>query len=201
MTRSHIAAKAHGPGHLRGHPARSRSRKSQHPKTHADVSPRGCAGPLSARSPLDNRLVNESEPIPTMAAPHPVASAGPTAAIEAVGLTRSFGDVLALDDVSFSVPLGALLGVIGPSGAGKTTAVRILTGALAPTSGTAHVLGQNASRLPRRARWPDADGRPRQQGRTPRRPHVWKCPISVLPSAAYLTRHGPVGPDSGILDT
>jgi ABC-2 type transport system ATP-binding protein len=84
-----------------------------------------------------------------MTTPQP---ATPTAAIEAVGLTRSYGALLALDSVSFSVPPGALLGVIGPSGAGKTTAVRILTGALAPSSGTAHVLGQSTSRLPRRTR-------------------------------------------------
>jgi ABC-2 type transport system ATP-binding protein len=83
-----------------------------------------------------------------MTTPQPAA----TAAIEAVGLTRSFGQVLALDNVSFSVAAGALVGVIGPSGAGKTTAVRILTGALAPTSGTAHVLGRDARRLPRRTR-------------------------------------------------
>jgi ABC-2 type transport system ATP-binding protein len=76
----------------------------------------------------------------------------PAAAIEAVGLTRSFGDVTALDGVSFRVERGTLVGVIGPSGAGKTTAVRILTGALAPTAGTAHVLGRDARRLPRRTR-------------------------------------------------
>jgi ABC-2 type transport system ATP-binding protein len=72
--------------------------------------------------------------------------------VEAVELTRRFGDVVALDAVSFAVAPGQLLGVIGPSGAGKTTAIRILTGALAPTSGMARVLGQDASRLPRRAR-------------------------------------------------
>jgi ABC-2 type transport system ATP-binding protein len=72
--------------------------------------------------------------------------------VEAVELKRTFGDVVALDSVSFAVAPGQLLGVIGPSGAGKTTAVRILTGALAPTSGTARILGHDASRLPRRAR-------------------------------------------------
>jgi ABC-2 type transport system ATP-binding protein len=76
----------------------------------------------------------------------------PAAAVEATGLTRSFDGVLALDNVSFRVERGTLVGVIGPSGAGKTTAIRILTGALAPTSGSAHVLGRDAGRLPRRTR-------------------------------------------------
>jgi ABC-2 type transport system ATP-binding protein len=73
-------------------------------------------------------------------------------AIEAHDLGRSFGDVMALEHVSFSVPVGSIIGVIGPSGAGKTTAVRILTGSLAPTSGTASVLGQDCRHLRRKAR-------------------------------------------------
>ena len=73
-------------------------------------------------------------------------------AIETSDLGRSFGDVVALRHVTFSVPVGSIIGVIGPSGAGKTTAVRILTGALAPTSGGARVLGQDCSRLRRRTR-------------------------------------------------
>ena len=74
------------------------------------------------------------------------------AAIEAVDVSRSFGETVALNSVSFAVAPGQLLGMIGPSGAGKTTAVRILTGALAPSSGKAFVLGDDASRLPRRTR-------------------------------------------------
>ena len=50
---------------------------------------------------------------------------------------------MALEHVTFSCRSGSILGVIGPSGAGKTTAVRILTGALAPTSGRPRVLGQD----------------------------------------------------------
>ncbi|HEY7659783.1 MAG TPA: ATP-binding cassette domain-containing protein [Actinomycetota bacterium] len=55
--------------------------------------------------------------------------------LELDGLTRRFGDVVALDDVSFSVPEGQLLGFVGPNGAGKTTAMRIALGVLRADAG------------------------------------------------------------------
>jgi ABC-2 type transport system ATP-binding protein len=66
--------------------------------------------------------------------------------------TKRFGDLVAVDDVSLAVPEGAILGVIGPSGAGKTTVVRMLTGAIAPTEGTVRVLGEDPRRFRRRTR-------------------------------------------------
>lgn len=62
-------------------------------------------------------------------------------AIDIKGVSKSFGSVKALDEVSFSVPEGALFGLIGPDGAGKTTLYRILTTLLAPDRGTATVAG------------------------------------------------------------
>jgi daunorubicin resistance ABC transporter ATP-binding subunit len=67
-------------------------------------------------------------------------------AIVADGLTKRFGDVLALDDVSLAVPAGTVLGLLGPNGAGKTTAVRILTTILRPDAGHATVLGRDVVR-------------------------------------------------------
>ena len=58
-------------------------------------------------------------------------------------VSRSFGDVVAIDRVTMTVPHGALLGLIGPSGSGKTTLIRMLTGTLRPTSGEIRVLGQH----------------------------------------------------------
>lgn len=63
------------------------------------------------------------------------------AAIEAVGLTRSFATGVALDDLTLEVQPGEVLALLGPNGAGKTTTVRLLNGVLAPDRGEARVLG------------------------------------------------------------
>jgi ABC-2 type transport system ATP-binding protein len=68
--------------------------------------------------------------------------------IEAQSLTRRFGTVTAVSDVSLSVPDGAILALLGPNGAGKTTTVRMLSGLLAPTEGTALVSGYDVRRDP-----------------------------------------------------
>ena len=61
--------------------------------------------------------------------------------IEVKGLTRRYGATLALDDISFVVGAGEVVGFLGPNGAGKTTTMKILTGSLAPTAGTVRVAG------------------------------------------------------------
>ena len=63
------------------------------------------------------------------------------AVIEVQGLTKFYGERAAIRDVSFSVPRGQVLGFLGPNGAGKSTTMRILTGYLGPTWGTASVGG------------------------------------------------------------
>src|SRR3954466_4600693 len=70
------------------------------------------------------------------------------AAIELAGLTRAYGDRIALRDVSFSLEEGRTLVVFGPNGSGKTTLLRVLATLLRPTAGTARVLGRT---LPREA--------------------------------------------------
>ncbi len=61
--------------------------------------------------------------------------------IELRHLSRRFGNLTAVDNVSFDVPRGAIFGLLGPNGSGKSTIIRMLCGVLAPTSGTARVLG------------------------------------------------------------
>ncbi len=62
-------------------------------------------------------------------------------AIEAQGLTRSFDQLLAVDHISFKLGYGEIFGFLGPNGAGKSTTIRMLTGILAPTDGSARVAG------------------------------------------------------------
>jgi len=62
-------------------------------------------------------------------------------AIEASGLTKRFGAILALDRLDLVVPPGSIFGLLGPNGAGKTTTIRILTGLARATSGSATVAG------------------------------------------------------------
>lgn len=68
--------------------------------------------------------------------------------IEVRALTKSYGGYIALDDVSFSVGKGEIVGFLGPNGAGKTTTMRILTGFLPATRGSAHVAGFDVFEAP-----------------------------------------------------
>jgi ABC-2 type transport system ATP-binding protein len=62
-------------------------------------------------------------------------------AIHAQGLRRTFGDVVAIDGIDLDVAEGEIFGLVGPDGAGKSTTMRVLTGILTPTAGTAQVAG------------------------------------------------------------
>src|SRR5256885_2388847 len=64
---------------------------------------------------------------------------GPVVSCEA--LTKRYGEFLALDGVTFSLPAGTVTGFLGPNGAGKTTTLKVLLGLAAPTSGAASIFG------------------------------------------------------------
>ncbi len=64
------------------------------------------------------------------------------------GFTKSFGSIRAVDNVSFAVARGEVLGFLGPNGAGKSTTMKMITGFLTPTSGTAVVCGHDVLEQP-----------------------------------------------------
>ncbi len=106
--------------------------------------------------------------------------------IEVTGLTKRFGEVTAVDSVSFAVEPGVVTGFLGPNGAGKTTTMRMILGLVTPTEGTATIGGRRYTELdrptrtvgcrPRRRRLPPQPLGPRppadllRDGRPPRQP-------------------------------
>jgi ABC-2 type transport system ATP-binding protein len=69
-------------------------------------------------------------------------------AIQTNSLVRWFGDFLAVDDLNLSIPRGSFFGFLGPNGAGKSTTIKMLTGLLAPTSGSIRILGRDLAAEP-----------------------------------------------------
>jgi ABC-2 type transport system ATP-binding protein len=63
-------------------------------------------------------------------------------ALSVEGLTRRFGDLVAVNNLTFEVPAGGVVGFVGPNGSGKSTTLRVLLGLIAPSSGTGTVLGE-----------------------------------------------------------
>jgi len=62
-------------------------------------------------------------------------------ALKAEGLTKSFGKMKAVDDLTFTMPRGGVIGFVGPNGAGKSTTIRMILGLIRPTAGNAEILG------------------------------------------------------------
>jgi ABC-2 type transport system ATP-binding protein len=73
-------------------------------------------------------------------------------AVEAAGLTKTFGDFTAADRISFKIKRGEIFGLLGPNGAGKSTTFKMMCGLLRPTAGTARVDGYDLYRAPAVAR-------------------------------------------------
>ncbi len=77
-------------------------------------------------------------------------TASPVPAVEAEGLTRRFGEFVAVDHIDLRVETGAVYGFLGPNGSGKTTTIRMLCGILVPSAGRATVMGFDVAREPER---------------------------------------------------
>ena len=67
------------------------------------------------------------------------------AAIEVNNLSKRYGDLVALNNASFEVPLGTICGFVGPNGSGKTTTIRMLLGLIKPSAGTGSIIGNSIS--------------------------------------------------------
>ena len=100
-------------------------------------------------------------------------SAGP-AALEVAGITKSYGNVRALSDVSFSVAPGEIVGLLGPNGAGKSTSMKIALGILPPDAGEVRVFGRRVQEDPVASK--------RQIGYVPETPQLYE----YLTGAEYL---------------
>jgi ABC-2 type transport system ATP-binding protein len=96
--------------------------------------------------------------------------------LEVSGLTRRFGDMVAVDDVSFPVPSGGLTGFVGGNGAGKTTTMRMIMGVLAAHAGTVSWQGHEVTREDRRR----FGYMPEERGLYPKQP--------ILEQLVYLAR-------------
>ena len=72
--------------------------------------------------------------------------------LEATHLTRTFGDFVAVDDATFTLQPGEIVGFLGPNGAGKTTTIKMLTGLLGPSTGAARVAGYDIVAQPLEAK-------------------------------------------------
>jgi len=70
----------------------------------------------------------------------------PGPAIELNGLTKRFGDFVAVDDLTVTIETGGVIGLLGPNGAGKSTTIRMLLGLITPTGGQGQVLGSDVTR-------------------------------------------------------
>ena len=77
-----------------------------------------------------------------------IAAAGTEDAVRTEGLRKTFGQLVAVDDLSLTIHRGEVFGLLGPNGSGKTTTIRMLTGLLTPTGGEASVVGIDVVRRP-----------------------------------------------------
>jgi ABC-2 type transport system ATP-binding protein len=106
-------------------------------------TPTGPPAPPLAGDPVAGRAAPAA---PAAVAAVPGGTPARRAVIQVQNVTKKFGDVVGVDDISFEVYEGEIFGFIGPSGSGKTTTMRLLNGIYAPTSGQVRLLGVNPAK-------------------------------------------------------
>ena len=108
--------------------------------------------------------------------------------IEVKNLTKRYGKITALDNISFTVDTGEVLGFLGPNGAGKSTTMNIITGYISSTSGTVTVDGSEILEEPKKTK--------QKIGYLPEIPPLDQEPVKGLPSARRLCA-GAAGQSAG----
>ena len=105
--------------------------------------------------------------------------------IEVKGLTKQYGPVRAVDDITFTVKPGVVTGFLGPNGAGKSTTMRMILGLDTPTAGTALIDGSRYAQLSTPARRVGAllDAKGVHPNRSARASLLWQAQASGLPAA------------------
>ncbi len=110
------------------------------------AAPEGLWPHLSRARPRARRIVNDAPPLPMRDMPAPG-----TAVLQVAGLRKTFGGLVAVNDIAFTVAAGEIVGLIGPNGAGKSTTFNLLTGVARPGAGQILFLAQSLVGLPARA--------------------------------------------------
>src|SRR6476661_10596051 len=128
----------------------------------SQLPPRPAANASQAAAPPTPALPLAGHPVAGGAVPAvPGTAPARRAVIQVQNVTKKFGDVVGVDDISFEVYEGEIFGFIGPSGSGKTTTMRLLNGIYAPTSGQVRLLGADPAH-PTRAFHEDMGYMPQQ---------------------------------------
>ncbi len=117
-----------------------------------DRTPRSWPRSRASRTGFIERLGGGPKGTSKLAAAYGEVPANDKPAIEALGLTKRFGDFTAASDINFSVPRGQIFGLLGPNGAGKSTTFKMLCGLLTPSGGTGSVAGHDLRRSAAAAR-------------------------------------------------
>ena len=135
---------------------------SQNPDSHEPGSPQNPVQETAVEAPANPTVATPAAAVPEAVASEPVApeasvpasvapqlpvtpqtapAAGARPAIEIRGLTKAFGQKVAVDHINLDIPSGSFYGLVGRNGAGKTTTISMVTGMLKPNEGTAYVRG------------------------------------------------------------
>ncbi|WP_415394525.1 ABC transporter permease subunit (plasmid) [Rhodococcus globerulus] len=118
----------------------------------SEVSPEPQGPPAEDTSRTEDRLPNPQSGWTSELSPSRLARRQGPSALSIKGLSRSYGNIHAVADISLDIAPGQRLGVLGPNGAGKTTLFNLISGAVQPTSGEIKIFGEDATRMPMHAR-------------------------------------------------